>query len=82
MKRISLNRSSIVSKEKIVNPLSFSVSAPKNEDVLPQKVAFTNKESVYGLFLDELIQYYKSLPFLELETSFVKNMRKSHGKGN
>lgn len=41
----------------------------------------TNKESVFGLFLDELTQYYRSMP-LDLDYTFIKNIRKCHGKGN
>ncbi len=40
----------------------------------------TNKESVFGLCLDEMMQYYKWIP-LELDTGFLKHIRKIHGRG-
>ena len=44
-------------------------------------VALTNKESVYGLIIDELYGYYKAMGhFLELDMGFPKSMRKSVGR--
>lgn len=67
MKKISLNRSSnmAASKEKAALPIAMSSSVPRQEDVQPSKVLFSNKESVIGYFLEDLTAYYKSLP-LEL----------------
>lgn len=43
----------------------------------------TNKESVYSLFQEDLVAYYKELPSeLELDTSFLKTIRKAHPKAN
>ena len=46
-------------------------------------VAFTNKESVYGLIIDELHGYYKAMgQFLELDMAWPKSMRRSIAKIN
>ena len=41
----------------------------------------TNKESVLGLFLDELLQYYRTLP-LDLDFSYPKSMKKLQGRSD
>ncbi len=62
-----------------MNPLSISSHVQRTSDISPHLISLTNKESVFGLFLDEMLQYYKSLP-LELDFGFIKGMRKVHGK--
>jgi hypothetical protein len=39
----------------------------------------SNKESVFGLFLEEITNYYRFLP-LELDFTFIKSIRKVHSK--
>ena len=43
MRRISFNRSLVQSKEKIVNPLTFSSHVQKIEESQPPKITLTNK---------------------------------------
>jgi hypothetical protein len=57
---------------------SYSAFQPREPTTPP---SLTNKESVYGLFMEELAQYYRSVP-LELDFTFLKSMRKLHPRGN
>ena len=66
MKRIHLNRSNLtVNKEKTAQQIVMSSSVQKQEDIQPNKIVFSNKESVISYFLEDLIAHYKFLP-LEL----------------
>ena len=46
-------------QQSLVNPVSVSTAIPKIHE---NPLILTNKESVFGLFLDELSQYYRSFP--------------------
>ncbi len=41
----------------------------------------TNKESVLGLFLEELAQHYRALP-LDLDLSYPKSMKRLQGRSD
>jgi hypothetical protein len=71
MKRISNLKSSALLSRKEKVRISFP------------SLLLTNKESVYSLFQEDLVAYYKELPAeLDLDISFPKTMRKTHPKGN
>lgn len=85
MRNISISRDKVIvglkDKEKYVSPLCISSHLAGQRENTPPKVVFTNKESVFGLFHEELLQYYRGSP-LELDLNFLKSIRKVHGKGN
>ena len=59
----------------------MSAHSSKQEENTPPRVAFTNKESVYSYFLENLSSFYKSLP-LDLDVNFLKNIRKAITRNN
>ena len=68
-------------KDKSLSPIWISGSLSKSRD-MSTCTLLTNKESVYGLFLEELMQYYKCFPLEDLDFGFFKSMRKQCSKAS
>ena len=62
-----------------MSPVSHSAFLGRGEQVATP--VLTNKESVLGLFLEELAQYYRALP-LDLDLSYPKSMKRLQGRSD
>jgi hypothetical protein len=80
MRRLSSHRGpAALVREKSASPISHSAFLGRGER--PATPVLTNKESVFGLFLEEMSQHYRALP-LDLDLSFPKSMKKLTGRND
>lgn len=78
MKKLDAHRCSCAHNK--VTSFCQSSIVPRSEPVTPPTL--TNKESFYGLILEELAQYYRSLPTdFELDFGFLKSIKNLRPRG-